>query len=118
MPAPTMVISCPQCKKPMKVPVTFLGKKVKCPACDNAFKVTGPSGIQTKPTPGKKGAPAKPGAPASRNDEDEEDSNPYQLTTLEETPRCPHCAKEMESPEAVICLHCGFNTRTRTQLET
>lgn len=27
--------------------------------------------------------------------------------------RCPNCAKVMEKEDAIICLHCGYNTRTR-----
>ncbi len=40
--------------------------------------------------------------------------NPYGVTDLDLAPRCPFCAQEMDSEEAVICLHCGYNTRTRT----
>jgi DNA-directed RNA polymerase subunit RPC12/RpoP len=46
------------------------------------------------------------------------DHNPYAVTTLDLTPRCPFCAKEMESAEAIICLHCGYNTRTRAHSTT
>ena len=40
------------------------------------------------------------------------------MTALDTAPRCPNCANEMESEEAVICLTCGYNTRTRTQATT
>ena len=43
----------------------------------------------------------------------EADNNPYRVSELDLTPRCPFCAKEMESEEAIICLHCGYNTQTR-----
>jgi hypothetical protein len=39
--------------------------------------------------------------------------NPYGLTKLDETPRCPFCAKEMEEG-GVVCLHCGYNTQSRS----
>jgi hypothetical protein len=39
--------------------------------------------------------------------------NPYGLTQLDESLRCPFCAKEMET-DAVVCLHCGYNTQNRT----
>jgi DNA-directed RNA polymerase subunit RPC12/RpoP len=42
-----------------------------------------------------------------------QDRNPYGVTELDLAPRCPHCAKELESEDAVICLHCGYNTQTR-----
>ena len=41
------------------------------------------------------------------------DRNPYEVTDLDLAPRCPFCAKEMESADAIICLHCGYNTQTR-----
>jgi hypothetical protein len=41
--------------------------------------------------------------------------NPYQLTDIDLAPRCPHCAKELEEG-AVVCLHCGYNTQTRTHI--
>jgi hypothetical protein len=39
--------------------------------------------------------------------------NPYGLTKLDETPRCPFCAKEMEEG-AIVCLDCGYNTQSRS----
>jgi DNA-directed RNA polymerase subunit RPC12/RpoP len=42
------------------------------------------------------------------------DRNPYGVTDLDLTPRCPFCAKEMLSEEAIICVHCGYNTQTRS----
>jgi DNA-directed RNA polymerase subunit M/transcription elongation factor TFIIS len=45
-------------------------------------------------------------------------AGPYRLTSESEgVKRCPQCAFEMEE-EAVICLQCGFNTKTRTRLAT
>jgi DNA-directed RNA polymerase subunit RPC12/RpoP len=40
--------------------------------------------------------------------------NPYGVTDLDLAPRCPFCAQEMESEDAIICLHCGYNTQTRS----
>ena len=37
---------------------------------------------------------------------------------MDTTPRCPECANELESEDAVICLTCGYNTRTRVRAET
>jgi hypothetical protein len=33
-------------------------------------------------------------------------------------PRCPHCAMEMSSADAVLCIHCGYNTQTRQRVGT
>ena len=54
---------------------------------------------------------AKP--PAFPGEEDD-NPNPYGVTELDLAPRCPNCANEMESEEAVVCLYCGYNTLTRT----
>jgi hypothetical protein len=32
-------------------------------------------------------------------------------------PRCPDCAEEMEE-EQIVCLNCGYNTRTREKAKT
>ena len=68
------------------------------------------------PPPTAPKPPAPPPAPKGKrpqDDEDEDGANPYGVTDTDLTPRCPHCAKEMESEEAVVCLHCGYNTQTR-----
>ena len=41
--------------------------------------------------------------------EEEEAKNPYGVTETSIAPRCPHCAYEIEPPDALICLHCGYN---------
>ena len=69
-----------------------------------------------------KGPPPTPGAPTKKpyDDDEEPEGAPknYGLTdTGEALPRCPFCAKEMPSEEAIICLSCGYNTRTRTRPE-
>jgi hypothetical protein len=32
--------------------------------------------------------------------------------------RCPHCAKELDPPDAAVCVHCGYNNITRMRAET
>jgi DNA-directed RNA polymerase subunit RPC12/RpoP len=65
-------------------------------------------------TPAKPAEPATPTQPKGGRKYEDIDHNPYAITTLDLTPRCPFCAQEMESKEAIICLHCGYNTQTRT----
>jgi len=49
----------------------------------------------------------------------EEDGNakPYSVTDMDFLPRCPYCANELDSEDAVVCLHCGYNTTTRIRQE-
>ena len=131
--AESVAVSCPECGKKMKVRPDTLGKKIRCKGCDEVFVAkdsAGKAAIAAKPTskPASKPAPkAKPTAPAAaanilpfKQDDDEEEagSNPYGITDLETSARCPECANEMESEEAIICLHCGYNTQTRLRAET
>jgi predicted Zn finger-like uncharacterized protein len=134
--ATTFVIACPDCAKQVKVSDEHVGKRVKCKECGHVYPVTAPDGTpaqKTKmaPTSDKAKAPAPkpkpkasaPPAPPSPQpekpnlaDDPEYDPNKYTLEATDDTlPRCPFCAKEMESQEAMICLHCGYNTRTRTR---
>jgi hypothetical protein len=66
------------------------------------------------PAPVPKAEAPKPAAKKKLLDEDQ---NPYGLTQMELASRCPHCAKELEE-DAVICLHCGYNTQTRARAQT
>jgi hypothetical protein len=50
-------------------------------------------------------------------DEEEENSNPYGITDLDDRRRCPFCADLMDE-EDVICLNCGYNTQTRMHIRT
>ena len=124
--ATSFVISCPECEKQIKATTDLVGKKIRCKECGETFTVKAP---KTPPKP-KKPAPAKgkgededkakaPAAGKPTMDEDEEDAkNPYGLTYENMAARCPHCAAEMDPPDAVICVNCGYNTRTRTRAES
>jgi hypothetical protein len=103
--ATSMIVSCPDCKKQYKAPPEAEGKKIRCKACGQTFRV------QVAP---KTGSPTFELSPS----EEEVDLTPYQVTNLDLAARCPHCAKEMESEDAVICLHCGYDTRARQLLGT
>src|SRR5207249_423732 len=98
-------------------------------ACGHVFVIQAPArapapikpvGPAAKPPkaakPAKPAPPSKPSRPAELT-EVEEDSNPYGVAEFDETPRCPQCAYVLEEG-AVICLGCGFNTRTRTLVRT
>ena len=130
-------VACPSCEKGLKVPETVFGKKIKCKHCSHAFVVEDPA----RPAKAKKAAaPSKPGggakpkkeepkkeepkpaaAPYKFEDDDDDEGakpNPMGVITEEDVPRCPHCAQELDPPDAKVCLHCGFNNLTRTKAET
>jgi DNA-directed RNA polymerase subunit RPC12/RpoP len=139
MPA-TLDVSCPNCGKQLKVPAELEGKKVKCKDCQEVFAVKAPK--KAAPPKGK-AAPAKPAPKAAPkaeaptppkpeekpkspflDEEDEEDlapgqvPKPMEVIRESDAARCPHCANELDPPDAVVCIHCGFNNKTRVKGET
>ena len=57
--------------------------------------------------------PRSPPNAAKEHRDGEEGDNPYIVNTTNLAARCPFCAKEMADQNAIICLHCGYNTLTR-----
>jgi predicted Zn finger-like uncharacterized protein len=124
--AATITVTCPECDTTIKTSAEVQGKKVRCKSCGEVFVATPakPAGAaksaaakpaaKAAPKPEPKAAEAKPKKPAI--DDDEDDGKAYGLTETDLTPRCPHCANELESAKAKICLHCGYNTETREQV--
>lgn len=91
-----------------------------------AKKATPPAAKKAAPVPAKKGGPAPPKKAEAEapfklaGDEPEvndDDGKAYGLGETDETYRCPQCAAEMDGPEAVLCLNCGFHTQTRVLSE-
>lgn len=139
-----MNISCPECDARITIDESIVGKKIRCKECEHIFVVKAPKSAAPKakappPPPNKsKGPPAPPKAKKDskieglvdeddgtiplapiKDDDDDDDKNPYSLIQTNDTaPRCPFCALEMDPPEAIICLNCGYNTRTRTRKQT
>lgn len=130
--ADTTPIPCPNCGKVLNVPEKVLGKKIKCKDCDTAFvaekkaaKPAKPGGAakpkKDEPEPPKPEEPKKPAARYNDDDEGDGGAVPKALGVVDEgedVPRCPHCAKELDPPTAVVCIHCGFNNVTRTKAES
>jgi hypothetical protein len=110
--ANTLDVSCPSCQKQIKASAELQGKKVRCKGCGHIFVIEAPAAA-AKPGPESKSAPVKIG-PKQVTEEG------YAVSGLAEDaiPRCPHCAMEMASAEAVICIHCGYNTQTRQRIAT
>ena len=133
MPA-TLDVSCPNCGKQLKVPAELEGKKVKCKDCQEVFAVAAPKKAKPPAKPAPKAAapvpkpaePPPPEKPKSRFADDDEDENlpkgvaPKAMEVIreEDAPRCPHCAKDLDPPDAAVCKNCGFNNKTRVKFET
>jgi hypothetical protein len=98
--AEAILIACPQCNKKLRTPANLQGKKIRCKSCGHVFiakAVRGDSdNIQKAPNP-----------------DYEADYNPYTVLDTSFAVRCPHCAGEMESEDATICLHCGYDRTKR-----
>jgi DNA-directed RNA polymerase subunit RPC12/RpoP len=121
-------IQCPSCRKKFKSKADLRGKRIRCPFCSESFIVPmeeleeleevgdeEPAKAPTKTDAAK--ADADPDAPIPLAADDDEWSktgdNPYGVTEIDLAPRCPNCAHEMPSADAVVCLNCGYNTLTR-----
>lgn len=135
-------IPCPNCERVLKVPETVFGKKIKCKHCGEpiqvddlddleaeeerkakkkAAKPTKPGGAAKPKKPEPKGEEPKPVPATLKFQDDDEDGanpNPIGVVSESETPRCPHCAQELDPPDAIVCIHCGFNNITRTKADT
>jgi DNA-directed RNA polymerase subunit RPC12/RpoP len=122
--AVTSVITCPECAKKFKGREELQGKRVRCPNCGHGFIVQSLAhdkvDSQEEPEPALAAEPPSPALAAEEphiksalDEELEAGSNPYGVTTPDLAPRCPNCANELESADARICLHCGYDTLTR-----
>ena len=99
-------IACPKCSQTFRSSDDVQGTRIRCPLCGAAFVVEEFAKDDAPPI-----AKAKPKAKSA---EDEQDRNPYGVKDVSIKARCPNCANEMESEDAIICLYCGYNTQART----
>jgi predicted Zn finger-like uncharacterized protein len=117
-------VSCPNCSVKLRVKESLAGKKVKCKKCESVLTIPAaakPLPAEFTKSPAK--ARAKPAAPAPvadapiklAGDDDDEDANPYIIIKDSDAPRCPHCAKELDPPDSLICLNCGYDLRDRNR---
>lgn len=117
----TLDVSCPSCKARLKVPAEVAGKKIRCKQCQGVFVVSGAPAAAApapKPTAPPPPPPAAGGVAANIGFATDDDNTPMQVIKEDDTPRCPHCTKELDPPDAVVCVHCGFNNRTRVKAES
>jgi DNA-directed RNA polymerase subunit M/transcription elongation factor TFIIS len=114
--ATTITTTCPHCKKAIKIPVEVVGKKIKCKNCGSAFVAT-TTAVQSADPRAKEKA-AETFKPVEDDDDGDGDGKPYDVSHLDLDPRCPHCANLMDPPDALVCLHCGYNIETRQKAAT
>src|SRR4051794_18284484 len=119
--AVSLAVACPNCEKKFKPKGDVQGKKIKCPFCKDPFVVpAAKNGSEAKSAkvkaaevkPPREEPPAPVAAPPveQRNPDSDfdTDDNPYAVKNQDLTPRCPHCAKELQSANAVVCIYCGY----------
>ena len=126
--ASAVEMACPSCEKALKVPPAVFGKKIKCKHCGHAFVARDPAESPAAKPPKPGGKPAAvtaaappPPPPPKKPFLDDDDDGPAQIEVVKDdldVPRCPHCAKELDPPDAIVCVHCGFNNRTRAKANT
>lgn len=140
MAAAPPVITCPRCSKKFKGKPELFGKRIRCPGCEKPFVVPSPDAkideeqlknvLEFKEEEAE--APKKSGDAKVKVSEAEvkkavqikaahalfPDDGPSEYTIAHNADdhihRCPNCANPMESEDAVVCLHCGYNTSDRT----
>ena len=114
-------VSCPNCDKELKVPSEFAGKRVKCRGCEEVFTIKAagkPKPPARKPDPKPEPKPEPKPPVAEDDDDDDGPAKSMGITKEDDVARCPHCVKELDPPDAVVCLHCGFNNQTRIKAGT
>ena len=118
-------IQCGKCKSRFNVKDEWAGKRAKCPKCQSALTIpTAPTAAHPgggQPASPPQTNPAPIGAAAMTTPPQH---NPL-LDLLQEAgvqsapqgPVCPSCAAEM-TPDAMICIECGYNIATGEQIQT
>jgi hypothetical protein len=125
-------ITCPACRKRIKGREEHLGRKIRCPNCQNSFVAeadadegAAPLAFADDPAPAKAAKPKPPkpkpevavkAAPPAPPEPPEVEQ--YGIENIDTARRCPNCAELMANDTAIICIHCGYNTLTRSYGKT
>ena len=119
-------ITCPACRKRIKGREEHLGRKIRCPNCQNSFVAeadaeegAAPLAFADDPAPAKAKAPRpKPVSAVKAAAPEPVDDAQYGIENIDTARRCPNCAELMANETAIICIHCGYNTLTRSYGKT
>lgn len=108
--ADPILVTCGDCGKQIKAPPMAAGKKIRCPKCKTILSVPLPEA-----------EPVSAGDKKATFDFDREvieAKNPYGVEEVSLAPRCPHCAHDIDPPDARICLNCGYDMEQRGRRES
>jgi hypothetical protein len=118
-----IVVAC-ACGAKFAAGAELAGKRVKCPKCGNALTVGAAQGAVTPSSQATAGGAAaipvaSPATPAFGGDFGLagllDEAGVKQKATGENA--CPSCGEFM-APEALLCIHCGYNRKTGKKLTT
>src|SRR6516225_11961521 len=111
-----MLLDCGGCGARLQLPDDVAGRDVRCPRCGRVFAAPGANEPES---------PAEPSSVYGLKEDDE----PPTVVPATGAPRraagrkvpveggCLKCGAPM-TPEAVVCVDCGFNRKTGKQLRT
>jgi len=102
-------VTC-QCGQRFAAKDELAGKRVKCPKCGEVLMI-GQAG--PKPAPKREAPPAAAPAPAAAA----APADDYGLENLTSGNACPGCGATL-TPEAVLCVACGYNVKSGQQVQT
>ncbi len=94
-----------RCGKTFHVPAGLAGKKVKCPACQEPVSIAVAKSAEMQIPNGM-----EVGGVGSLLDE-----IGFQKSAASH--RCPECREDL-APDAILCIHCGYNLESGKQLKT
>ena len=95
-----MVVASCKCGKPIKAKAEYAGKRIKCPSCGESLRLPSPNGSSKK----------KVEPLADLLDE-------IGFEIAESRHSCPECKVRL-TPQAVLCVQCGFHLGKGKRLTT
>ncbi len=115
---------CPSCDKQFRWEKKYAGRKVKCPQCKAVIRVP------SEPAKSAKLIRSSPAKDTLQLDPSERSGSSYELdvdassqvgavasqAAVKNTGKCPSCSAKL-SPEALICIQCGFNFNEGKQIK-